>query len=186
MGSKKKQRYSQEVSQVYQDLEDVICLLALITDRYADPESLLPSSEDQDGKNADLEDAPEMENEDLHSGSDDIVDGIEEVKDLSTLDTDRDGQRHLAELQNKVLDRLAETLARFKTDSNKRPSPDAKHVSSAMMVVYKQPERVKIFCSKNEGLDEEDRNFLNKWKVCMEAVAKTGKVYWRARFAAIN
>ncbi|KAK5214941.1 hypothetical protein LTR96_011628 [Exophiala xenobiotica] len=121
-----------------------------------------------------LEEDPETGVEALQAEIDVGVDGVEELEDLQIIDTDRDEQQYLAELQNKILDRLAETLARFKSDPKARNSFDAKHVSSAMMVVYRKDERVKILCSKNEGLDTEDRDFLRDWKDCMETIARRG------------
>ena len=107
--------------------------------------------------------ASEAEAQALHMDIGEGGDGLEELQDP-------------AELTNKALDRFAETLARFKSDPKAFKSPDAKHVSSAMMMVYNEDERFKIICSKNEGLDAEDKAFLAKWKICMEAIAKSGKV----------
>ena len=109
----------------------------------------------------------------------------EELEDLQAIVADRDEQQHLAELQSKILDRLAETLARFKSDPKARKSIDAKHVSSAMMIVYQKNERVKILCSKNEGLDIEDNAFLRDWKNCMETIAKKGDEHQRTASAVI-
>jgi len=84
-------------------------------------------------------------------------------------------------LRNKVLDRLAEVLAGYKTDPRSKEADatlDARHVSSTMMHVDERFGRVKIFCSKNEGLDQQgelgDTQFLGRWKVCMEDFAKKG------------
>ncbi|UKZ75490.1 hypothetical protein TrVFT333_003176 [Trichoderma virens FT-333] len=148
---------SSNESAIYRDLEDAICLLASIIDRQPDLGLALDLELDHDVEKT----------QDSH-------DGIEEVDDLSILDAEKDEAQSLTELQNKFLDRLAEALARFKTNPKNRSSPDAKHVSSTLMVVYKHQQRVKIMCSKNEGLDEEDRTFLGNWKIYMEAVANTG------------
>jgi hypothetical protein len=44
-------------------------------------------------------------------------DGVEEFKDPQVIDRGKDEQHYFVKLQNKVLDRLAETLARFKPDA---------------------------------------------------------------------
>jgi hypothetical protein len=178
---------------MYGGLEDAICLLALIIKRPPDLEGLIlpykglysPNGGLQRTPNMDLEEGPETGAEALQTEIDVGVDGVEELEDLQIIDTDRDEQQYLAELQNKILDRLAETLARFKSDPKARNSFDAKHVSSAMMVVYRKDERVKILCSKNEGLDREDRTFLRDWKDCMETIARRGDVHQRTAFAVI-
>jgi hypothetical protein len=178
---------------VYGDLEDSICLLALITRRPPDLEGLVGLVKEVHSRNDHSErtlgvthiQAPEAEAEASQIEIDVGVDGVEELEDLQIIDTDRDEQQYVAELQSKVLDRLAETLARFKSDPKTRKSPDAKHVSSAIMILYREDERVKILCSKNEGLDTEDKAFLRDWKDCMEAIAKTGEVHQRAASAAL-
>ena len=70
-------------------------------------------------------------------------------------------------LKRRALDRLAEILARFKSGGNaatrgKSRNLDAKHVASVAMVEDLIHERVVIYCSKNEGLDGDDRRFLEK------------------------
>lgn len=98
------------------------------------------------------------------------------------MDEGVDEQSYVAELRDKVLDRLAETLARFKSDpdGNRGFPLGSKHVSSTMMIVYHQSTRVKFLCAKNEGLDQgdttEDTDFLDSWRKCMECISKTGKV----------
>ena len=84
-----------------------------------------------------------------------------------------DHQQYLALLRNKVLDRLAEILARVKTNRPRQAGPilDAKHVSATYMVIRDKDMAVDIFCSKNEGLDQrrqgepegskDDTDFLN-------------------------
>lgn len=88
----------------------------------------------------------------------------------------------LSVLRDQVLDHLAETLARFKSDPGRRKGPPlgSKHVSSTMMVVYPQSTMVKFLCAKNEGLDQrgttEDTDFLDSWRKCMECISKRGRV----------
>ncbi|KAJ4308261.1 hypothetical protein N0V94_009432 [Neodidymelliopsis sp. IMI 364377] len=96
---------------------------------------------------------------------------------------DKTGQElYLASLRDKVLDRLAEVLARFKTEreGHKGPFLDPKHVSAAMTVIYDHPVKVKICCAKNEGLTQkrdgkpntEDTVFLETWKKHMQCIAE--------------
>jgi len=157
------------------ELDIAICILALITRRPYDFESLL----NEEGlplpgtSNADSTLEPRSEE---GSDPDDELDAPE--------DGDMNGQldRDPRTLRNKVLDRLAEVLARYKTDprDKEKTGLDARHVSSTMMAVDERSKRVKIFCSKNEGLDQEgsseDTEFLDRWKFCMEGVAKKGEL----------
>ncbi|KAG0645697.1 NADPH-dependent 1-acyldihydroxyacetone phosphate reductase [Hyphodiscus hymeniophilus] len=90
-------------------------------------------------------------------------------------------KRDLDALRDKVLDRLAETMARYKTDPKRGKNAilDPKHVSSATMILYDDEKMVKILCSKTEGLAEgnsnDDTDFLNSWKSCMERISRTGE-----------
>jgi hypothetical protein len=142
---------------MYQTLDNAICLLALISDRPPGEESIEETE------------AREIGTESSHS--DDELDNSE---DPTVLDTDSEQEQYRVELKNQFLDRLAETLARFKTDAKAKASKDAKHVSAAMMVCYEDEERIKIFCAKNEGLDKEDNDFLARWKLRMEGIARKG------------
>ena len=144
---------------VYQNLEDAVCLLALITKR--EPELEQTSTPFQG----------------LHEDDGAELDGVEEVGMLSDIDVDRDEQQYLNELRSKLLDRLAETLARFKTKD--KSSLDAKHVTSTMMVLDKERRTTKIICTKNEGLDKFDRRYLKRWKACVKNVAAKGEVDMR-------
>jgi hypothetical protein len=146
-----------------------ISLLGLLTERPADLDELILDNkelflENRVSENADSrEDAPE--------------DDLEDVEIISAQD---EKQRNPKVLRNKVLDRLAETLARYKSDptANKGPILDSKHVSSTMMIVDEKHNKVKILCSKNEGLDQhnttDDTDFLNSWKASMEHIARKG------------
>ena len=83
-----------------------------------------------------------------------------------------------AVMQSRVLDRLAEILARYKTDpkTNRGLRLDAKHVSSTMMIVDLKKNMVKILSAKNEGIDQmgflADTDFLTAWKEYMEGVSQ--------------
>ncbi|KAJ5153726.1 uncharacterized protein N7500_009165 [Penicillium coprophilum] len=135
---------------MHQSLDDAICLLALVTQR---PPGLEESVEKTEAKDID---------EESQSKSDEKLDDPE---DPAVLGSDPEREQYRIELKNQFLDRLAETLARFKNDAQARNSNDAKHVSAAMMVCYEDEEHVKIFCAKNEGLDKEDNDFLARWKL---------------------
>jgi hypothetical protein len=147
------------------NLDDVICLLASIPDGQPDRN---PKTRTQEPKTRDTD-------VDAESGSSD--DDLDDIEDLTVLGTNPKSEEHLAELKNPFLDRLAETLARFKSDPQDRRSKDAKNVFATMMICHEKEERVEIFCTKNEGLDDEDRKFLNKWKVHMEKIAREGAAH---------
>ena len=147
-------------SSLNQDLEDAVCLLALITSRQPDlAQPLVPA-------------------ESLHDGTGDDSDGLQELGILSVIDIDHDEQYAIGKLRDQVLDRLAETLARFKGATRGR-STDAKHVSSTMMVFDEEQRIRKIICSKNEGLDKADEDFLDKWTTCIKAIATKGELMLR-------
>lgn len=84
----------------HQNLEDAICLLALISKR---PEGLTREAE-----------AGEIDKESQSSSSDEESDDPE---DPAVLGTDLEHDQYRINLKNAFLDRLAETLARFKTDA---------------------------------------------------------------------
>ncbi|KAJ5489399.1 hypothetical protein N7539_004289 [Penicillium diatomitis] len=145
---------------MHQNLEDAICLLALISDR---PPALEESTQETGTTENDKE-SPSYSNEEE----------FDDPEDPTGLGTDREHEQYHIELKNQFLDRLAETLARFKTDPKAKSSIDAKHVSAAMMVCDENEEHVKIFCAKNEGLEKEDDDFLASWKLRMEGIARKG------------
>ena len=147
-------------SSLDQDLEDAVCLLALITSRQPDlAQPLVPA-------------------ESLHDGTCDDSDGLQELGILSVIDVDHDEQYAICKLRDQVLDRLAETLARFKGATRGRPF-DAKHVSSTMMVFDEEQRISKIMCAKNEGLDKADEDFLDKWTACIKAISTKGELMLR-------
>ncbi|KAJ5966834.1 hypothetical protein N7501_003082 [Penicillium viridicatum] len=145
---------------MHQNLEDAICLLALISDR---PPGLEESTQQTEPCRIDRE---------LESYPSDEV--FDDPEDPTVLGADPEHEQYRIELKNQFLDRLAETLARFKTDAQAKTSNDVKHVSAAMMVCYEDEGRVKILCAKNEGLEQEDKDFLARWKLLMEGIARKG------------
>lgn len=88
----------------------------------------------------------------------------------------------LNSLKRNALDRLAEILARFKTDrmaqlkgeANETKNLDAKHVASTTMIEDKKGGRVMILCSKNNGIDSLDQEFLANLKEKLEYISKGG------------
>lgn len=148
---------------LHQNLEDAICLLALISDR---PPGLEESIQ-------------EVETGDIDKGSQSYASDEEfaDPEDPTVLGADPENEQYRIELKNQFLDRLAETLARFKTDVQVKRSDDAKHVSATMMVCYENEEHVKIICAKNEGLEKEDNEFLGRWKSHMEGIARKGSFH---------
>lgn len=144
-------------------LDNATCLLALIVNRL--PEE---ATEEPEGVDQDTEPDADTAEEGDHS-----ADESDDLEDAFLLDIERDEKDTVAELKNKLLDRLAETLARYKSQTA-QGSRDAKHVSGTMMIPFEEEERVEIICAKNEGLDREDEIFLQKWKRCMESMAIKG------------
>jgi hypothetical protein len=108
----------------------------------------------------------------------------EDWEDVEIISAEDMKERNPKALRNKVLDRLAETLARYKSDRtvNKGPILDPKHVSSTMMIIDEEHNKVKILCAKNEGLDQhnstDDTDFLSSWKACMERISREGKLMY--------
>lgn len=82
-------------------------------------------------------------------------------------------------IKRKILDRLAEVLARFKTPKGTRVQKDrnrdAKHVASVIMVEDIEAKTVTFLCSKNEGLDTVDLHFLEKLEGLLQNVILNGK-----------
>lgn len=140
-----------------EQLHPSICLLKLLAERPSNLDELAPGHDSGEGYPEEV---------------------LEDVEIISAEDTK---ERNLKALRNKLLDRLAETLARYKSDRtvNKGPFLDPKHVSSTMMIMDEEHNKVKILCAKNEGLDQhnstDDTDFLSSWKACMERISREGK-----------
>jgi hypothetical protein len=169
-----------------QNLHDAICLLALIIERPHNLDEQLSSHE----RNSDQNDqilptvSTSIQTDAPPTALDVDTDCEDPTEDAEAMDVDGgiDKQSYLAMLRDKVLDRLAETLARFKSDPERKTGSrlGASHVSSTMMIVDEQLMRIKFKCAKNEGLDQsdttEDTDFLNSWRQCMEDISRAGKV----------
>jgi hypothetical protein len=175
-----------------ESLRDAVSVLALLIKRHQDLDELL-SRDERRGDLNDENDRPITATKKsctITLGTDKGGDADTDTEDPEEderigVDEGTDEELYLAALKDKVLDRLAETLARYKSDpSGNQISPLAsKHVSSTMMMVGRQSTRVKFLCSKNEGLDQgdtaEDTKFLDSWRQCMECISKPGKVIRR-------
>ncbi|RDW57788.1 hypothetical protein BP5796_12589 [Coleophoma crateriformis] len=103
-----------------------------------------------------------------------------DLEDVEIISAEDMKERNSKALRNKILDRRAETLARYKSDrtANKGPILDPKHVSSTMMIMDEEHSKVKVLCAKSEGLDQhnstDDTDFLSSWKACMERISREG------------
>jgi hypothetical protein len=119
------------------ELHAAIFLLGLITARPANLDGLLIEGEEPVAEKT--------------SFDDDVEDGIEIPEDDEISSTDDEKKRDLDALRNKVLDRLAETLAKYKSDPKevKGHILDPKHVSSTMMIKYDDKNKVKILGAKS-------------------------------------
>lgn len=156
-----------------EQLHPSICLLGLLAERPANLDKLV-----LDYKEAFLEKGT---SDNADSGEGYLEEDLEDVEIISAEDMK---ERNSKALQNNVLDRLAETLARYKSDCtvNKGPILDPKHVSSTMMIIDEEHNKVKILCVKNKGLDQhkstEDTDFLSSWKACIERISREGKLMY--------
>jgi len=178
-----------------ENFHSAICLLALITQRPPDLDKLLGESQTEGPQSHPVRSQTTVSlANDQDSNLDEYFNVVDEEHDddfeLDVTTGDVKNQVCITELQNKVLDRLAETLARFKSDRRLKGSVlDSKHVASTMMITYDQGTRVEFLCAKNEGLDQEkhsndnqkggsrgdDTSFLASWKRHMEGIASQGE-----------
>lgn len=85
----------------------------------------------------------------------------------------------LADIKQRSLDRLAEVLARFKTAKGSRSTikrnPDAKHVTSVILVEDVKNKTGTFLCAKNEGLDAVDLSFLERLESLLKDINQNGK-----------
>ncbi|OJJ05981.1 hypothetical protein ASPVEDRAFT_87303 [Aspergillus versicolor CBS 583.65] len=146
----------------YTKLDNATCLLSFIVNRLPEDAIEGPEAVDQDVE-------PDADTNHI----DDYDDHQNYLEDECCLDIERDKQQAISKLQNNLLDRLAETLARYKSKPG-QGGKDAKHVAATMMIPFEEEEWVEIVCAKNEGLDRADEIFLQKWKKCMERMAING------------
>lgn len=158
---------------IQENLYAAICVLALISQRPQGVDELLTRNEKSADRNS--------EKACTESDSEDCAQDLEITEEDEDVGESEEEPLHLTQLRDKVLNRLAETLARFKSDpkGNRGYPLDPKHVSSTMMIEYRGSEAVRFLCAKNEGLDQrdttEDTDFLESWRKCMECISKRGK-----------
>ncbi|KAI1339083.1 hypothetical protein F5Y15DRAFT_93504 [Xylariaceae sp. FL0016] len=112
-----------------------------------------------------------------------IDDSIDEA-DFENPIIPKDGD--LGEIKTRALDRLAEILARFKTDKSKNRPPhkhqDAKHVTAVVMAEDFTRGYLTFFCAKNEGLDDIDLRFLGKLQDILQKVTEDDTAHGRAEY----
>jgi hypothetical protein len=156
-----------------EDLYAALSVLALITERLPDLDlQREPGSESEEPKNSDLlprgrpAPVPNTRSDENHE------------LDLSEAEDGRDSESTNEYLRSKVLDRLAEVLARFKSVPGRgvNSSLGSKHVSSTLM--FYNETKVRILCAKNEGFDQEDSDdsdFLAHWARWMQSISEKGK-----------
>ena len=152
------------------NLDCAICLLALISSRPTGDDEI---SELLQPKSAQVKSSALPVIADFNDTEHDPH-VLDEVDDLENVKGDRSAREYEDHLRSRLLDCLAETLARFKSDPRSKGNLDAKHVCATMMSVDQEAARTKIFCAKNEGLDKADKKFLKKWTEWMQRVASAG------------
>lgn len=85
----------------------------------------------------------------------------------------------LVDIKQRFLDRLAEVLARFKTNkglgSKMKRNSDAKHVTSVILVEDVKDKSATFVCAKNEGLDAVDLGFLERLESLLQDIKQNGK-----------
>ncbi|KOC16485.1 hypothetical protein AFLA70_261g001451 [Aspergillus flavus AF70] len=116
-------------------------------------------------------------------GTDEELDKLPDETDFEDDVTTGDSTTTLILLKQRSLDRLAEVLARFKTQKTGRHGRgkkkdahlDAKHVTSVAMVENSTLQRVTFLCSKNEGLKGEDEVFLERLCELLTSILKNGQ-----------
>ncbi|EPE30438.1 HIT/MYND zinc finger-like protein [Glarea lozoyensis ATCC 20868] len=156
-------------SVLLEQLQPSICLLRLLAERPANLDELVANNKKTSSETSSSSDA--------ESGEDDLVEGVDDVENISSEEVEK---RDLQELRNKVLDRLAEILARYKSDRTVKKARvlDPNHVSSTMMIMDEENSKVIILCAKNEGLNQnnstDDTDFLSSWKAYMERISSGG------------
>ena len=122
----------------------------------------------------DDEDVEQSQNIEAVEDNSDFDDEALEMWESETTDQYEKQKSTLAEaaLKSRFLDRLAEVLARVK-----RPSEGVKQVASAYMAEMSNDigsQRVEIRLAKNEGLDDEDNEYLKSLSGTLVQIARGG------------
>ncbi|RAQ60756.1 hypothetical protein COH20_010907 [Aspergillus flavus] len=160
-----------EYSSLYKEIQSLTALTSLIFQRppddidYGELGNDKPSSKE-----------PEQ-------GPDEELDKLPDETDFEDDVTTGDPTVALVLLKQRSLDRLAEVLARFKTQKTGRHGRgkkkdahlDAKHVTSVAMVEDSTLQRVTFLCAKNEGLKGEDEVFLERLCELLTSILKNGQ-----------
>lgn len=127
-------------------------------------------------------------------GTDEELDKLPDETDFEDDVTTGVSTTTLILLKQRSLDRLAEVLARFKTQKTGRHGRgkkkdahlDAKHVTSVAMVENSTLQRVTFLCSKNEGLKGEDEVFLERLCELLTSILKNGKCLHPASLSGLG
>lgn len=139
-----------------EQLHPLIYLFKLLTERLVNLNKLI-----LDYKKAFLK---KDTSDNADSGEGYLKENLKNVKIIGAKDIKK---RNPKTLRNKVLDRLAKILIRYKSDRtvNKGPILDLKHVSSTIIIIDEKYNKIKILYAKNEGLDQhnstDDTDFLS-------------------------
>lgn len=163
-----------EFSWLYKEVSDLTTLISLSFKR---PPNLGECGDAPSASAGDIvPDSPSFE--EPKTGDDEGTELVDEA-DFEDEVATGDSEAALAALKRRALDRLAEVLARFKTAKNTRArgkftNLDAKHVTSVAMMEDSNHERVAIFCSKNEGIDADDKMFLAELGKLLKSIAGNG------------
>ncbi|KAM3524506.1 hypothetical protein MY4038_007713 [Beauveria bassiana] len=158
-----------ELVDLQKEVSALVGILSFITRRAAD---LCQSDEEEEERTAESPFSTQEHGCELEE-ADESVDETEFEAFIPSGD-----QEDVESIKHSALDRIAEVLARFKTAQGRvaaveQRNQDAKHVTSVMMV--KDASAATFFCAKNEGLDEDDVEFLRKLEQVYQRIAASGK-----------
>ncbi|KAM3541224.1 hypothetical protein ARSEF1564_005849 [Beauveria bassiana] len=158
-----------ELVDLQKEVSALVGILSFITRRAAD---LCQSDEEEEERTAESPFSTQEHGCELEE-ADESVDENEFEAFIPSGD-----QEDVESIKHSALDRIAEVLARFKTAQGRvaaveQRNQDAKHVTSVMMV--EDASAATFFCAKNEGLDEDDVEFLRKLEQVYQRIAASGK-----------
>ncbi|KAL4876953.1 hypothetical protein BJY04DRAFT_222629 [Aspergillus karnatakaensis] len=167
---------------VHEDIRYLIALVSLLFKRPPEP----VQTQTGDAAESENETPPgqNVQDSDPEDGNGAQPFNEEEFEDEPTAPSQEEA---LNDLKRKALDRLAEALARFKTQQpySKKGRPkkdkktvasnlDAKHVTGIVMV--EDEDCVTFICAKNEGLDEVDEAFLGRLRSRLQDISGRGTI----------
>lgn len=158
----------EDASQLCKKISDITALLALTFDR-------APVLEENDEAHTATVDDVDPASAAL-TESDIAIDDNEGINEAEFEKEPVSEEASLDALKRRALDRLSEVLARYKAAQGPGTSGNgnlsAKHVASVVMMEDTSAGCVTLFCSKNEGLDNVDTEFLADLKELLEGIAK--------------